>query len=98
LFGESLAVELEDQGIDVLVLEPGATETEFQQMAQEVAHPGEPASQVVATALEALGRQHTVVSGWFNWLRANLSRVAPRRLVTSAAEELMAAQTPEELR
>jgi short-subunit dehydrogenase len=99
LFGESLAVELEDQGIDVLVLEPGSTETEFQQVANETPHPGESAAEVVAAALEALGRHHTVVSGWFNWLRANAAgRLAPRRLVTSVAEELMAAQTPEHLR
>jgi short-subunit dehydrogenase len=99
LFGESLAVELEDQGIDVLVLEPGSTETEFQQVANETPHPGESAAEVVAVALDALGRHHTVVSGWFNWLRANAAgRLAPRRLVTSAAEELMAAQTPEHLR
>jgi short-subunit dehydrogenase len=99
LFGESLAVELEDQGIDVLVLEPGSTETEFQQVANETPHPGESAAEVVAVALDALGRHHTVVSGWFNWLRANAAgRLAPRRLVTSVAEELMAAQTPEHLR
>ena len=99
LFGESLAVELEDQGIDVLVLEPGSTETEFQQVANETPHAGESAAAVVAVALEALGRHHSVISGWMNWLRANAAqRLAPRRLVTSVAEELMAAQTPENLR
>jgi hypothetical protein len=99
LFGESLAVELEDHGIDVLVLEPGPTETEFQQVARETAHPGQSAAEVVAVALDALGRRHSVISGWFNWLRTNAAqRIAPRRLVTSAAEEIMAAQTPEELR
>ncbi len=98
LFGESLAVELEDQGIDVLVLEPGSTETEFQQVANETPHPGESAAEVVAVALAALGRHHSVISGWSNWLRANAAgRLAPRRLVTSVAEELMAAQTPEHL-
>jgi hypothetical protein len=99
LFGESLAVELEDHGIDVLVLEPGPTETEFQQVARETPHTGQSAAEVVATALDALGRHHSVISGWFNWLRSNAAqRLAPRRLVTSAAEEIMAAQTPEELR
>jgi short-subunit dehydrogenase len=99
LFGESLAVELEDHGIDVLVLEPGSTETEFQEVARETPHPGQSAAEVVAVALDALGRQHSVISGWLNWLRANAAqRLAPRRLVTSAAEELIAAQTPEELR
>jgi short-subunit dehydrogenase len=99
MFGESLAVELEDHGIDVLVLEPGPTETEFQQVARESPHPGQTAAEVVATALDALGRQHTVISGWFNWLRTNAAqRLAPRRMVTSAAEEIIRGQTPEELR
>ena len=45
------------------------------------------------------GRQHTVISGWFNWLRTNAAqRLAPRRMVTSAAEEIIRSQTPEELR
>jgi short-subunit dehydrogenase len=98
LFGEALAVEVEDQGIDVLVLEPGPTETEFQQVAGEIPHPGEPASDVVAVALGALGRRHSVVSGGRNWLLANATRFVPRRLMSSAAEEFIRAQTPEEMR
>jgi short-subunit dehydrogenase len=95
LLGESLAVELRDRGIDVLVLEPGPTETEFQQAAGELAHPGEPASRVVETALDALGRQPSVVSGWFNWLRANAAmRLAPRSMVAWLARDWMARQTP----
>ena len=98
LFGESLAVEVRDRGIDVLVLEPGSTETEFQQVAGEIGHPGEPASAVVEVALDALGRQPSVVSGWWNWLRANAaSRLAPRSLVAYAARDVMARQTPGEV-
>ena len=97
LLGESLAVELRDRGIDVLVLEPGPTETEFQQAAGELAHPGEPAPRVVETALGALGQQPSVVSGWFNWLRANgAQRLAPRSLVPWLARDWMARQTPGE--
>jgi short-subunit dehydrogenase len=99
LFGESLAVELRPLGVDVLVLEPGATETEFQEVANEIPHPGEPASKVVDVALEALGRQPSVVSGWWNWLRANLgTRLLPRPLLAHVAGEVMARQTPDELR
>lgn len=98
LFGEALAVELRDRGIDVLVLEPGPTETEFQQVAREIVHPGEPATSVVETALDALGRQPSVVSGWFNWLRANgAQRLAPRSLVAWLARDWMARQTPGEV-
>jgi short-subunit dehydrogenase len=99
LFGESLAVEMRDLGIDVVVIEPGSTETEFQQVAGEIAHAGEPAYQVVAVALDSLGRQPSVVSGWGNWLRANLAtRLAPRTLVAYVARDMMARQTPADLR
>ena len=54
LLGESLAVELRSQGVDVLVLEPGSTQTEFQQVAGEITHNGEPAERVVLLGLEAL--------------------------------------------
>jgi hypothetical protein len=97
LFGEALAVELRDRGIDVLVLEPGPTQTEFQEVAGEIAHAGEPASRVVEVALDALGRQPSVISGWWNWLRANAAaRLAPRSLVAYAARDVMARQTPSE--
>jgi short-subunit dehydrogenase len=98
LFGEALAVELAEQGIDVLVLEPGPTATEFQAVAGEVAHGGEPAANVVTVALEALSRQPSVVSGWKNWLRAVwATRLFPRPLIAQVARDVMAAQTPEEM-
>jgi len=98
LFGESLSVELRDRGIDVLVVEPGSTETEFQVVAGEIGHAGESAARVVEVALDALGRQPSVVSGWWNWLRANAaSRLAPRSLVAWAARDVIARQTPGEV-
>ena len=97
--GESLAVELKDLGVDVLVLEPGSTETEFQEVAGEIAHSGEPAYQVVGVALRALGRHPSVVSGWWNWLRANLAvRLLPRSLLAWVARDVMAKQTPADMR
>ena len=99
LLGESLWGELRGSGIDVVVIEPGPTETEFQDVAGELSHPGQSAAQVVATALDALGRQPSVISGWFNWLRANaVVRLAPRSLVAVAAERVVAKQTPEVMR
>ena len=99
LFGEALSVELRDRGIDVLTLEPGATETEFQETAGEVAHPGESAAKVVRVGLEALGRQPSVMSGWLNWARANAaSRLLPRSLVAHIAEDYVAPMTPENMR
>ena len=98
LFGESLYVELRDRGLDVLVVEPGSTATEFQEVAGETAQGGESAARVVQNALAALGRQPSVISGWFNWLRANAaSRFAPRPLVAYVARDVIAERTPPDL-
>jgi hypothetical protein len=81
----------------VLVLQPGPTATEFQEVAGESPHVGEPAAQVVGIALNALGRQPSVVSGWGNWLRANAAvRLAPRSVVTLVAGRVMSQWVPEE--
>jgi short-subunit dehydrogenase len=90
-------VEQRPLGIDVLVVEPGSTDTEFHGVAGELPHAGESPADVVETALEALGRQPSVVSGWFNWLRANAAqRLAPRSLVVHLAHEYTRRQTPED--
>ncbi len=99
LLAEGLWGELRGSGIDVLALEPGPTETEFQTAAGELTHPGEPADKVVRVGLRALGRQPSVVSGVFNWLRANFAaRLLPRSLVALVAKQVMEQQTPESMR
>jgi hypothetical protein len=101
-FGEALSVECEDEGVDVLVVEPGRTATEFQVAAGEEPPPGarlRPAAEVVELALDRLGRKPSVVAGWFDWLRANFAqRLAPRSLAAHVAEGVIARQTPPELR
>ncbi len=97
--GEALAVELADSGVDVLVVEPGVTETEFQQAAGELPHPGAAPEQVVREALAALGLQASVVPGWYDWLRANVaSRLLPRSLAAEVGLGIMQKQTPPEMR
>jgi short-subunit dehydrogenase len=93
-FGESLWAEMQGTGIDVVVLEPGPTASEFQEMAGEIAHPGEPAGNVVRLALESLGRQPSVISGWGNYLRGNLARFFPRSVIALIAGRVMAQWTP----
>jgi short-subunit dehydrogenase len=96
--GESLYEEQRSRGIDVLVVEPGPTETEFHDVAGELPHARETPESVVEEALEALGHQPSVVSGWFNWLRANAAqRLAPRSLALHLAREYTERQTPEDL-
>lgn len=100
LLGEALWVELADKGIDVTVLMPGPVATEFEAVAGEQRrHPehDELPDASVAHALEALGRQPSVVSGgWMNWLRANANRVAPRAVVAYAAADFAEKQAPSE--
>jgi hypothetical protein len=98
LLGEALWAEYRGTGVDVLVLEPGPTESEFREVAGETRAVGEPAAHVVALAFEALGRQPSVISGWFNWLRANSTRLAPRSFVALLAERVILEQTPPEMR
>src|SRR5271154_6427098 len=67
LFGEGLGGELRGTGIDVLVWEPGPTKTEFQSVGGGGVggDHGEPAENVVLVAFDALGKQPSVISGWF---------------------------------
>jgi len=97
LFGEALWAELRGTGVDVLVLEPGPTESEFREVAGETRGAGEPAANVVSLAFAALGQQPSVISGWFNWLRASTARVAPRSVLTLVAEQVILEQTPPEM-
>ena len=55
LLGEALWVELLGTGVDVLVVEPGPTESEFRQVAGETHFQGAPAKGVVEIALESAG-------------------------------------------
>jgi len=97
-FGEALWAELRGTGVDVLVLEPGATESEFRDVAGETREVGTPAIDVVALAFEALGRQPSVIHGWFNWLRGQAARILPRSTVTLVAEQVILEQTPPAMR
>jgi short-subunit dehydrogenase len=95
--GDALYVECRDAGVDVLVLEPGSTDTEFQSVAGEIAHGGASPVEVVRIALDALGAQPSVIPGWLDWLRANAAaRLAPRRFVAYLARDVVAGQTPPE--
>jgi len=100
ILGEALWGEFRGSGIDAIVLEPGPTQTEFQQVAGEQTGPnhGEPAENVVRVAFDALGRKPSVISGWFNWARANAVRLVPRSTAAIIAKKVVEGQTPQELR
>jgi hypothetical protein len=101
LLGEALWAEVRDRGVDVLVVQPGPVATEFEQVAGEARqNPGadESPQSVVETALDALGKQPSVVTGWLNGIRANASRFVPRTLMVCIASDFMEGQTPAAMR
>jgi short-subunit dehydrogenase len=92
LFAEALAREVERHGVRVCALCPGPTTSEFPKVAgvpTQIIVNVEPADQVVRTGLQALAAgEHSVISGLMNWVGMEIQRMAPRSLITSAAEVL----------
>jgi short-subunit dehydrogenase len=85
-FAEALAEEVKQLGIRVCALCPGSTATEFHQVAGQPNHVlrrKESAEKVAHLGLKALasGKSY-VISGWKNFLGAQIQRALPRRLVT----------------
>ena len=92
-FAEALAEEVRPHGIHFTALCPGATSTEFQQVAAQPDYafrsPESPEN-VARVGLDALARgKPLVISGARNRLMMESQRLAPRRLVTSMAARLM---------
>ncbi len=65
LLGEALAAELRTAGVAVMALAPGATRTEFLDVAGIEDQMGMEVEGVVGAALARLGRADIVVPGWF---------------------------------
>ena len=82
-FSEALAEEVREHGVRVVALCPGQTETSFFVGIDEArVGRARTTEQVVATALRALERGRVVVvDGFANYVLANSTRFAPRRLV-----------------
>lgn len=97
-WGEALGAELEDDGVDVLLLAPGDTATGFQEVAGEQSTNLAAVEDVVAAALAGLGERRTVVPGWDNRLAMVVARFLPRSLVARLLKVRQRDQTPEDRR
>ncbi|MFP6654975.1 MAG: SDR family NAD(P)-dependent oxidoreductase [Myxococcota bacterium] len=97
--GEALWAELRTSNIDVVVLEPGSTETEFQQVAGEISHAGASADEVARIGLVALGQQPSVIVGWLNWIKVQAAgRLLSGPILSEITHALIKKQTPEDRR
>lgn len=89
LLGEALWYELKKHKIDVLALNPGGTDTEFQRIASLGTGPApRTPQQVVETALNALGKKPSVVDGALNKTMTVLGKFLPRRNLVSMAGKI----------
>lgn len=85
LLGEGLNHELKKQGIDVLTVCPGETNTEFQDIANaKKLIPMEP-DKVVTIALNKLGRRVSIVTGILNSSTIRMIKPVPRKWVSKVA-------------
>jgi uncharacterized protein len=92
LLGEGLWFELGEQGIDVISLCPGPTDTEGPK--RTGVNPDKvpnmmPVEPVVRAALAKIGRKHAVVPGFTNKLAAFATRLVSRRFSTRTAGKLI---------
>jgi uncharacterized protein len=84
--GDALWYELKQHNIDVLSLNPGGTNTEFQRIANSSSGPvPRTVEQVVNTALNGLGKKPSVVDGFYNKLMAFSTRFGSRKTVVTMA-------------
>jgi uncharacterized protein len=87
--GEALWYELKKYKIDVLALNPGGTNTEFQRIASVGTGPKpRTPQQVVETALNALGKKPGVIDGALNKTMAVMGKFLPRKSLVFAAGKI----------
>lgn len=95
LFGEALAVELADRGVDVQVIQPGPVTTEFEQVAGERRVDPEldqSPFDVVRVSLDNLGIAASISSSWRVHFLALVSRFLPRSLTALIGASMMERQ------
>ena len=86
---ESLRYELGKEGVDVLALCPGSTDTEFHEIAGSRPVAAMAVEPVVRLALKNLGKTSVAIPGWHNRLLVYLLKFTPRRVHTYFAGKVM---------
>jgi len=99
-FSEALWEENRTQGIHVMALCPGVTETNFFEASNMDRPPMrtiQTPEEVVDVALRGLARgRSSVISGWTNYLMVEAERFVPRSMVIKVAGKALRSQVEEE--
>lgn len=98
-FSEALWAETRDQGVTVMALCPGTTQTDFFEVAGVGGwlkkHRSQEVGPVVKAALRGLRKKRQYyVSGWINYLLSLSVRLAPRRFVVIETMKYFRPTTP----
>ena len=96
LLGEAIAEEIKGRNVDITVLCPSGTLTEFQSVAGGVPHDGMTAEFVANCAIRNLGKKRIAIPGAGNKILANLSRFLPRYIVTRVTAKALKHYLPKE--
>ncbi|KPK93567.1 hypothetical protein AMJ80_05905 [bacterium SM23_31] len=80
--GQALWYELKHHGIDVSVLSPGTTKTEFSKISGGNGMPAMKVEPVVRIALKKLGNKPSIVAGLHNRMFVLWCKLFPRRIMT----------------
>jgi short-subunit dehydrogenase len=86
---ESLGYEMKKDGVDVLALCPGSTDTEFHEIAGSRAVGAMKVQPVVALGIKTLGKKPVAIPGWHNRLLVYFLKFTPRRMHTYFAGKVM---------
>jgi short-subunit dehydrogenase len=86
LLGEGFYEEIRGKNVDVTVLCPSATLTEFQSVAEGVPHKGMKARDVALCGIKSLGKRVIAIPGFWNKIVGKLYRFFPRAFVRWATK------------
>lgn len=89
LLGEALSEEIKGKNVDITILCPGATVTEFQLVAGGVPHDGMDSRKVAMCAVDNLGKTIISIPGYQNKLISKLYRVFPRSFIRWATKKAL---------
>jgi len=88
-FSLAIADELRNSGIQILTIEPGTIDTEFQQISGSKTHSGVKPVDVVKSTLDLIGsrRLYSSPGSIFYWLRSVIASILPRYFILPLARK-----------